>query len=569
MNRTWRIDRGDERGVVLILSAVAMLAFVFSLAIVVDHGATRSLRRDTRQAADAGAASGAAALPTGGTPLAACRDAFAYTFANLGGTQPSDAAITAACTAGGLHNACVEGSSAQTATLTSGGRTVSVTNPVPGASPLLSAAAVGGGVAQAVNVATDGTTCERLAVEVTRPQARFFGPGSGSYTVHSVARYSSHAFPGQIAPALVTLNRTQHCSIDVGSGMVSLKANATTPGIAYSDSDGSDASCKKTIISSMSSGKLVAESLGAVPGELAWYRAASSVGYNTGSSVASLGTEATASTNYTGLLYARPDRITRNPADLAFNCSAATVPSGTTCPGTGFVATNHALATASTPPAGYTVWSGECSTASAPITLAAETNYWIPCSDGFKVKGNKLSIGGGGTIVFAGPVWVESNGKLEVNVANPDARSYPVPINANRQTTIVLQSAAQQSLTFQSTSASVAMAQTAIYSRGGFAQSSGNQIQWTAPTNGAGKGLMWWSESTLPVTLQGGPEIYAKGVFFHGRGGAVLGGSGLIDLTNVQMWVDHLTLSGSPTVRLAADPENSIKTAGAGTALIR
>jgi hypothetical protein len=99
-------------------------------------------------------------------------------------------------------------------------------------------------------------------------------------------------------------------------------------------------------------------------------------------------------------------------------------------------------------------------------------------------------------------------------------------------------------------------------------------IRWTPPTSpattaGGTKALIYWSESTQQFALSGSPSIFAKGIFFHGNGKLFVSGGGLIDLTNVQMWVDSIGISGGGGVRLSSDPENSISTSSAGTALIR
>ena len=73
---------------------------------------------------------------------------------------------------------------------------------------------------------------------------------------------------------------------------------------------------------------------------------------------------------------------------------------------------------------------------------------------------------------------------------------------------------------------------------------------------------MYWSESDESFSIQGSPQLYAKGIVFQGNGQAIGGGGGTIDLTNVQMWVDTILASGTTTVRLKADPENSIAAFG-------
>lgn len=568
-----------DRGVVLPLMVFSLLALLIVVAIVIDLGATRAVRISTRSAADSGATAGALGLVDGTSTLQPCRDAFAYTYENLGGTQPSDSSITSACAP--LSDVCAAGSP-RTASLTVDGVTVSVTNPVVAGSALMRAVAVGGGSSQSLDPTVDGTDCQRLGVVVTRSQSRFFGGvaggGSGAFTIHSVARSSPPSGSGEIAPALVTLHQTMRCSIDAGSGKIVLKATSGQPGVAFSDSDGTSgcgSPAPYILVSRNTASRLIAESAGATPGILGWFAAPTTVGYDTGASVSATGTEATAASRYTGVLLQRAKRITRNPADLLYNCSGI-VPAPPSCGGSNFVSDNESLAQpAAVRPAGYALYTAPlpCSTEAAPITLLPG-DWWIDCPLGFTVKGNPLIIAGGGTVVFRGPLSVEAGGTLAVNVTNPispnlDAAGRPIAAVPSRQTVLVLAGTGSNSLSLSSASALAYMAQTAIYSRGAGTISASLTLRWTAPSDGPAKNLLWWSESTQPWTLSGSPVMPARGIFFHGRGALTNSGGGTIDLTNVQVWASSANNSGGGTIRLAPDPDASIKTEGGGTALVR
>ncbi len=159
-----------------------------------------------------------------------------------------------------------------------------------------------------------------------------------------------------------------------------------------------------------------------------------------------------------------------------------------------------------------------------------------------------------------------------MNVANPptvDAAGYPVASSSTRQTTLVVGSTAANAISLQSTSAFVDMAQTTVVSRGGVQLQGSPVINWTAPSAGLTRGLLYWSESTQPFDIQGGPAINGRGVLFHGNGPLTGGGGGVIDLDNVQVWSDRVSLGGSTTLRLGSDPDNSIGVTSAGSALIR
>ncbi len=553
--------------------AFSMVALLSVVAIVIDLGATRSLRRDSRSATDAGATAGALAIasPVSG---AACNDAFAYTFRDLGGTQPTSASISAACT--GLASAC-SGGTARVATLTVGGVTVSVTNPVPDDSPLMNATSLGSGVAQSLNTAKDGSPCERVGVEVTRAQPAFFrgvmGAHASNFTVHSVARYSPALRNVIIPPALVALNQSTCNAIDAGNnGNIILLSNSVGPGIAFSDSDGPSCSGNSAVLASRSSARLVAESSGAVVGQLAWYSAPSTRGYNNSSSTYQVAPASFSSTtqNYVGQLFAQAARTTRSPIDKRYHCTNVPTSVQPLCSTADPVATLQTLSSNSltSAPGGFATYSGPCDTTAGPITFPLG-DVWVNCPT-FTVKTNSLQIPGGGTVIFNGSLSVEANGLLLVNTSGAtDVNGYPNPADPGRQTTLLVNSTGSSAVNISSNSSALYMAQTTVFNNGGFNLSSSQAIHWTPPTDGATQSLLYWSESTQPFSIQGGPQIQAKGIVFHGNGQLVGGGGGTIDLTNVQMWVDTMSTGGSTTVKLAADPNNSVKVFGAGSSLIR
>ncbi|MEY2420986.1 MAG: hypothetical protein QOI95_1053 [Acidimicrobiaceae bacterium] len=569
MNRATR-----DAGVVLPFVALSMIALLTVVAIVIDLGATRSFRRDTRLAADAGATAGALGVKdTTGTGVP-CITAMAYAFRDVGGTQPSSAAIASAC---GSMTATCSGTSARTATMTVDSTTITVTNPVPDGSPLMDGTSLGSGVTQGVNATVDGVPCDRVGVQITRPQPSFFrgimSSSPGTYTVHSVARYSPNAQPGSIPPALVALNQTACKAIDAGSnGNIVLVSNSVGPGIAYSDSNGPGCSGSNAILASRSSARLVAESSGAVVGELGWFSAPDANGYNSASTTNQVApaTFGSTSQNYVGRLFARDQRVTRAKVDDRYHCKNVPVTVQTLCTTTDPILALQALAAGSTAsaPSGYATYSGACDTTAAAIVFPTG-NLWVNCPT-FTVKGNSLRIPGGSTVIFNGALSVESNGTLLVNTTgSTDGSGYPVPTDGSKQSTVLVNSTSSSAVSISSNASSLLMAQTMLYNGGGFTLSSSQSIHWTPPTTGDLKGLLYWSESTQPFSIQGGPQIKAKGVVFHGNGQLIGGGGGTIDLTKVQMWVDTMATGGSTTVRLAADPENSITLTGAGSALIR
>jgi hypothetical protein len=559
---------------VLPFVALSMVALLTVTAIVIDLGATRSLRRAARSAADAGATAGAVVARDASGVGLPCIDAMAYAFRDAGGTQPTSSAISNACA--DLMATCV-GTTARVASLTIDSTTITVTNPVPDASPLMNGTSLGTGVTQTVSSTVDGVPCDRVGVELTRPQPSFFrgimGAGPSTYTVHSVARYSPSARPGSIAPALVALNPSACKAIDAGSnGNIVLVANSVGPGIAYSDSNGPGCTGANAILGSKSSSRLVAESSGAVIGQLGWYSAPSANGYNNAASTYQVApaTFASTSQNYVGQLFARDTRVTRVPIDKVYHCKNVPVSVQSLCTTDDPIQALQTLTATSMSkaPGGFATYSGACDTTAGAIVFPAG-DLWVNCPT-FTVKGNSLRIPGGGTVIFNGALSVEANGTLMVNTTgSTDDSGYPVPTDSSQQTSLIVNSSSPSAVNISSNSSSIVAAQTTIYNGGGFTLSSSQSIHWTPPTTGDLKGLLYWSESTQPFSIQGGPQIKAKGVVFHGNGQLVGGGGGTIDLTKVQMWVDTVSTGGSTTIRLAADPDNSVSTSGAGSTLIR
>jgi hypothetical protein len=570
----------SERGIVLVLAALAMVAILVIAALVIDMGATRAYRRDARAAADAGASAGALVL-TDDSGLAACLSAFEYTVQNLGLAQPSGG-FSATCAA--LAGAC--GTTARSASYSSGTTAIRVTSPVLDGSSLMRGDLVGGGAAQTAVTDIDGEPCDRLAVEVTQAQASFFrgvvGGGAADFSVHSVARFNPTPGQGSAAPALVALNATACRAIDAGNnGDIIIEATSEGPGIAYADSTGPSCTSSTPIIDAYSSGRLVAEASGSSPGTIAWVQAPTTRALHGGSTQQVVGTSATNGANYVGSMFARSEPITRTPVDERYRCTnitpATDQPDGCTATSDLNVVQSHLdLAGGSGVPSGFTTYAGPCSTASgvAQVTIPAGGLY-VNCPT-FEVKGGAVNFLGGGTVVFAGGITVDAGGTLLVNTtplgsSSPTlAGGYPSPANAGASTALVLRSTAASAFRFQSASAAAYLAQTAIVSRGGFDLGGGPVLRWSAPATGALAGLMYWSESAQPVSLSGSPTIRARGIFFHGNGAIQASGSGTIDLTNVQVWANTFRIStGGPQLLLAPDSEFSIKTEGAGTSLVR
>ncbi|CAA9214874.1 MAG: hypothetical protein AVDCRST_MAG76-338 [uncultured Acidimicrobiales bacterium] len=570
------LARRDERGGVIVLMALGMVALTLMVAVVVDSASTRSIRRRARAAADASATAGVLDL-TAASAVDACATAFAYAFTNLGVDQPSHGNIQSACssaTNGGMTAgaACTSGGPARVATVEVGDTTVQVTNPVPDTSPLLRATVVGGGYDQAADAgggSIDGVDCQRLGVEITQPQSLIFGgvasSSNGRFSVHSVARYQPGLRKSNILPALIALEPTACKAVDAGSnGEIHVESTATGPGVLYSDSNGTSPACSASegIFHAGNSATIHADKLSAtVPGELAWY-SATSRGSTPGRTTDEYGA---AAANFWGRLYARDTRVGRTRADTTYNCGVMPVDPLTPCTSDP-VGEADVLARRTTAPPGYAAPS-TCSTSGAVVTISVNT--FLNC-DTFEVKNNPLVVTGGATVIFRGRLKL-AGGTLAVNVASttPPAGASALPISAaDVQSRLIVGSTAVDAVDMNG--GLVYMAETFLYSRGGFGlQSTSSKVLWSPASKGSAKSLLYWSESPNDFTFQGGPTFKAAGVVFHGKGPLKLGGNATIDLTEVQLWVKTVSLTGGPRVRLRPDPNNSINVGRAGSALIR
>jgi hypothetical protein len=567
------VNESRERGSVITLVALLMLSIVILAAIVVDLGYTRSDRRDARRVADAAATSGALGLSDRTDGRGACSDALFYAYENLDEHQPTSAELNAACAP--LAGAC-NPSVPRVATLTIGDTQVQVTNPVLDGDQLMDASALGSRVSQTIQPDIDGTPCDRLAVSITRAQAHIFGSVGGGgrrmYAVHSVARYNRTKGGATVRPAVVALNQTRCRAIDTGSnGTIVVVATASGPGTAMSDSDGSAGSCSgsNAILSSASSGRMIAESSGSAPGQLSWYLAPTTKGYNNGASINTTvpASYPSATGNYVGQLGARSDRVTRTPADVTYHCRNVATTVQPLCATADDPTQQVSDLAAGSPPPGFTVWTGPCDTTKSNVNFSGKV--WLRDCPVFTVKGGTATVAAGSMVMF-NALSVEANGKLYVNSTGSVAGDgLPLATSPGVGTTLILKSLGATAFNVQSTSAVVSVAETTVYSAGGFSIQGSATARWSAPATGLTEGLLYWSESPQPFNIQGGPTLDARGIVFQGNGQLTGGGGGTIDLTKVQMWVDSIALSGSTTVKLAPDPSNSIGTPGSSSVLIR
>jgi Flp pilus assembly protein TadG len=235
--------RGDERGAFIVLYALMIVALLVMVAIVVDLGAVRASRRAQQSTADLAALAAGPKLSdvSGGDPVNACFDAFAYIQSNTD-DLPSSASMASATTGCPHLPAVCTATTTPTDAVASGSSpyTITIRYPVP-ASELTDSHFSGSGLA-------DGTNqCERMRVSLRKSEKNSFagviGAGTSSTGATAVIRGFTKGTLDQIA-ALIVLERFDCQALRTsGFGNVLVKkfvvsTTETVPGIVHADSVG-------------------------------------------------------------------------------------------------------------------------------------------------------------------------------------------------------------------------------------------------------------------------------------------------------------------------------------------
>lgn len=249
----------EDRGAILIVTALSITLLLVIVAIVIDLGATRSDRRGAQLAADNAVAAAAFSLSEKGDAEAACTEAFAY-LQNTLGEVFADAAPNESCS---KFTTCVA-TNEVTVTRRAGPYKVVVHHPVLDPTLLNKTSTIG---ASPIAAGDDGAPCQRIGVVVTTVGDSYFGGVAGESdresTIWAVAR--AHDPQSIKRPLnLLVLDRTGCPTLSVAGGATVEVASfvdtdgTRQPGVAGNDSDGS--SCKKNeaTITANGTSKLIA-----------------------------------------------------------------------------------------------------------------------------------------------------------------------------------------------------------------------------------------------------------------------------------------------------------------------
>lgn len=537
----------DEAGIYLILYAVLMMVLIAIAALVLDLSALRNDRREGRTMVDAAAAAGALELARAFQADDACDEAWRYVLANR--TDRTGTIDPPNCSP--LSGSCDSSTGERVRTGRAGPYSVKIVHPVPDSSVYMVASLAGGDRSQATS-GIDGLPCERFAVEITRERALSFasalGMARGTTTLHAVARAGEVASASADLPALVAL-RNAGCPAIYSHGYVIAKASTTKPGLIFADSLGTGASCATGyVFDATSSGRIAAESTAAgVEGRIGFVSSIAR-GYNPPAA------------KYIGTLTQLEEQTTREPVDRAYHCGA--VLGGCRPP---YTASTDGVADLLYPlngpgipltTPGYFPYPSPLDTCNpaAPIVFPPG-NWYIDCPVFTVTTAITFSSG---NVVVNGALDVGANGTLTVN----QSAALPAIL------------AVRGALSTSANTAVLSLPQTTVYQTGTatarpFSINNGT-FTWTAPLSGPLKDLLYWNESGGTIAFQGNPVLNGDGVWFAPKSLVDLQGAVTVNLTNVQMWVSHMSLANaSARIELSPNPARSIAVTGRGTKLIR
>ncbi|HUG08656.1 MAG TPA: hypothetical protein VMP13_07160 [Acidimicrobiia bacterium] len=574
----------DERGVSLIMIALAMTLLLGAAAVAVDLASLRYDIRADRLATDAAVTAGASAIEpfSGSNAEEGCQMAWEYLLSNLedeGPATPPNCATFA--------TPCVD-NSVRMAPASAPPYSVEIFHPVPENHELMGT--------QALNVDIDGVSCQRLGMRLTRTRDFTFaaplGFNSGSTEVRSVARIRPDVGEGDVVPLVVLEPYDCDALTADGQGKITVTHFMDSPGIIATDSAGSGdcGASKPYIIDVQAVGNrrwiraIPVPGVGGAKSAILSYALSNLPGtdpsraYNPADLTTSIDSSLVDPTDPPDShfqLYPEPifrsQRVTRSPIDHRYNCQLSyPVYLGITIrPCTGPTATHiddHVNAygdPADVPPPGlFTRWTdidadGDCQVGSSEI-YDVSGDVWVDCSPRLVVNGGTLRFLDG-NVVFDGDLDLRSSGVFEMNPSGGADRWAFF-----REGGDILKVA----------QASIAFNRTFVLLQDGFINLVGGDggLVWTAPTDETYRfeDLALWSESTAAHELGGQAGNDLTGTFFtpYADPFVLKGQAGQLQ-TSAQFLTRKLEVTGFTEVRMEPDPESQTLIPIRGVALIR
>ena len=566
--------RGEEAGATTIVISSSFLALMAIAAFVIDLGSVRLHRSEAQAVVDAAAAAGSQVIGEG-DGLSGCAIALGYVELNLdasfGGIDCS--AMTASCNGG---------TPATTTTDGSGEWALSITYPVPDADPLMQSSAVGS-TPQLIDY-KDGSSCERIGVELSRTHPTLFagviGREATHTDVHAVAVTRSSTDP-DTAVNLVVLERYDCNALEAeGSGggtggiwvdVVVMPDGTIAPGFITVDSDGTGAGCGADGVIDVdgSNAQIRADGPSGCPGEIGTHAGPGGTTTGEGCGVIRVHAPGTPGCNppactSSGIVLPSPEdlhrRVTRAPIDHRYNCKASYVmPPGEEIRPCGDTPAPHlddlvtALGGPGTP-LGYTSWTSlghPCTVAGSPgTTITASGDLYIDCAV-FDVRRNVHLTGG--NVVFEGAVVIEAQGALTINGTAAD----PLQPGLDAIEVVLRNGALAKAgqATFAAHNAVVYVSPTSTITMAG--GSNGTLIM-TSPKSGNFAHLALWSDSTALHALAGQSYLDLEGVFFTPRATVEYSGNGVQLQVEAQFVTRKLKVRGQGVLIVRPSFESAV-----------
>ena len=553
------LRRRSDRGAILVVAGITLTALLTVVALVVDLGLVRTVRRSNQSVTDLAALSAGEALGTDPYPdgRAGCASALNYLEANL-----QVASLTVPCTS--LPAICGSSTTPVTVTGTTGDHVINITYPVSDAE------IADDDVADPSNLRVhDGYPCERLKVSLTRTFGSVFAGiiGRDSFTVEASSVVRQVQSEDRRVPSLWLLDPVGCPALDVQGGSQVIVGNATVPGLLTVDSDGSACAGNSFTIDVGGAGSSVT----AIPPTLVPPAEISLVAMDR------LQTDcATGNLNACdpadiagGLLDPQPIRrsyrATRAPVDHMFNCKSPYpdyhgIPidscTGTSAP---YIDQLRTAVGAAGTPLGFNRWTDfyGCNNPVVPVG-GVDGNWHIDCGT-FRISSNVVVFNGGNMIVD-GEI-VLTGGSLTFNDANPTANLAPgcltIVTGCLQESASTASWVVMRSGNLRLTGGGLVANHTMIYQDDGyFSIAGGSPPIWTAPTEGPFKALSVWSEkSSNKFTITGGASMELEGTFFTPEAAPmkISGGAPVVPL-QAQFVSYRLVVSGGASITLSPNP---------------
>ena len=572
MMRSYRLS-ATERGQVLPLVALLLVAILTMVAIVVDLGHLRETHRSNSRIADLAALAAGPELAKDNA-VGACSTAFNYIAKNT-----PDLPSAAAADCAGLPSACTASTSPTNAAITNASPyTIVIRYPVSRSD--IADANLPGGIGE-----QDGTQCQRLLVTMTRTNSAFFGAVVGSRTLSTHATAVVRAVLGRptVTPTLWLLdpfgcgNGGAGALAVVGGSAVSVGQRA--PPIAGNitlDSDGTQCSGGQTTISNSPGA-----SISAIPSGSGTIRL---FAMPTGATACAPNAAHDCPSSSTGMSPYPPipsqGRATRAPIDWKYNCKigypafvgAVAVDD---CPSAGTVPPYidglvGAVGSTGAPP-GYgdyvaTFGPRACSP-SGTVTIPLG-NWWVSCPN-FKVSGGAVVAFAGGNVVFDGNIDVPSGSLAFNSLANTGTLSSGCAQATWDPSSCISSSSSSAAFVFMRSGnisvsgTGVSFNNTFVYQAPGSTVSvtGGASPNWSAPTAGPFANLSLWSEGDTTTTATTNPATTNKlsgsggwnipdGIFFAPLSRFDLSGTSGLRQTGAQFIAYDMSIGGGATFNL-------------------